>query len=368
MPRIHGRKNTYRAYKRSKYRRRGRRPRRNKSARTIQRVFRNYRARKSLGRAIKSRAISRFNYTPQANKVKTFTILCPDGLLNDPGTGSYAGQGLWCTKGNSTQGELLNVFELGMFRKVTTNPGIAIWSPELLNMFQLYKYAKIVSASVSCMPYRDNLSTTVYGPAPTTITTNTFSSPLNYCSYLQSVIDTGQFKNIDDLQNYATSIASNVASTNPDDYFASKSSRLHQVSYDNKKSLKTKIMQPTLSTNWSQQRFVWASAEAATPLQPIKHGTYRCTQPWLDTSILTKVANGTVNPVAPPAASNIQPYPNIYASTYALTRMPPVSFYGKGFPQRYQALANQGPTILQTPIFKCIVSITVAFKTPTIRI
>lgn len=362
------RQRNYLKYNRKNRHYRKKRRRKQRAARTVQRVFRQYRARKSLGRAIKSRAITRFNYTPQASKVKTFTILCPDTLLNDPGTGSYAGQGLWCVKGNSTVGELLNVFELGMFRKtIGTAPGMAIFSPELRNYLDLYKYAKIVSASVSCMPYRDNLCTTVYGPVPSTITTNTFSSPLNYCSYLQSVIDTGQWKDIVNLQDPAEPIASNLASTNPDDYFASKSSRLHQVSYDNLKSLKTKIMPPHPSSNWAQQRYSWTEASAAAPLIPIKHGTYRCTQPWLDTTVLKGVADGTLSSVAPPPATNIPEYPSIYASTYALTRMPPVSFYGKGFPQRFEAVNPTGPIILQTPIFKCIVSVTVAFKSPTIR-
>lgn len=346
-----GRTDRYPRYKKGRFsrapRRRGRYSR---AASTIQRLVRSRRARKSLAMRRKNYSIKKFNRQSSETVYKSFTILCPDYLIINPGTGVYANSGLACT--DTTNSTYQQCFELGMLLKDpgATN-GVSTFSTEMSNYLELFKQCRIVHGSASLLKWSDGDG----DGTPITLAAGASSigrqGNKNWVSYIHSVIDTGAFKAIDQLQDLAVPPSSNIASVNPNDYFANSNSRFKQLSWDSKKSIKTKVLAPTRREEWAAQYYGFFNT--ATP--PAAVSQLRCNSPWVDTSWVENCIKNNY-----PAG-----HPN-YKSCYALTRLPPVSFLGTNFPSRTVATAGL-PVTAQTPIHKCLVSICVAFRIPTVR-
>lgn len=328
-------------YKRRKYSR-------SSAASAIQRLVRMRRARARLGRSKKRYAIRKINRSRQEMVFKNFTIVAPDSFLVNPQT-PVGGLGHVCTDG---AGNITECIELGMILKDATAPnGTAIFSPELQNYLELYKQCKIVHGSVSLMKYCQGLGDGQASTGTPPTSSIGIAGSKHWVSYLHSAVDTGQFRAVDQLQDLGVPAASNIASIIPNEYLCNSNARFKQLSWDAKKSVKTKVLCARPRDEWSQQYYGVFSA--AVP--PVAQSQLRCNCPWIDTKEIENVAKNLL-----PAA-----HPN-YKSLYALTRLPPVSFFGTGFPLRVQTTAGI-PANVSVPLFKALISITVAFRVPTLR-
>lgn len=326
-------------------------PRRATAARTIQTYVRRRNARRKIYQLNKSKAIRKFNRSTGEIKFKSFTIVCPDFCLTNPGTGLQSGLGV--VQSDILNGKYTECIELGFFLKSpAATGGSEIFSDELKNYCKLYKQIKIVHGSVTLLKYS---TSTGDGSAATSTPPSTsigVQGSKNYCTYLHSVIDTGQFKNVLDMVNLAVAPLQNLASQNEDEYLTNSNARLTQVSWDTKKSIKTKIIRPTKREEWSQQyQKIYDTAGTAVLVN------LKMNQPWVDTKYVTQL---TDTPLPPPT------HPN-YQSLYALGRLPPVSFYGDGFPV---SLYTSGgiPAQRGVNLHKVLLSITCAFRVPTNRV
>lgn len=327
------------------------RAKRSSAATAIQRLVRMRQARQTLYKRRQRHSIRRFNRQSDEMVYKSFTIVCPDSMLITPGPGTLAGAGISCA--DPVTGNYVNVFELGMTLKdpAQTN-GTKVFSRELQNYCELYKQCKIVHGSVSLLKYNDG--TNDGNPSTGTPPTSSIGTvgAKNWVSYIHSVVDSGAFKSAVNLQNLAIPPLSNIATTAPDEYFANSNSRFHQLAWDVKKSVKTKIICPSPKEEWSQQRY--PIYDNSTP--PVAGIALRTNCPWLDTSTLTNVWNNGYLPGNPN-----------YASIYALGRLPTLSFYGTKFPIRVVTAAGV-PRAVAYPIHKVLISITCAFRIPSAQL
>lgn len=339
-----------------KYKKNYSRHRRRKASSTIQKFLRSRRRRQRIKSTLKNYSTKKFNRNSSEVIYKSFTILCPDDLLINPGAaaGGLSGKGIACT--DYSNSEFRQCFELGVLIKSSTAAnGVAIFSKELLNYLELYKQCRIVHGSVTMLKYSAGLSdgnpATGTPPAASIGTTG----DKNWVNYLHSVIDTGGYKQVNNLLKISIPANTNVASLLPDEYFANSNTRFQQVSWDTKKSLKTKIIAPVSKSEWSQQRVTQYTEAGPPPVLPAPELTLNTNQPWVDTKFFENCHyNGYTF-----AVEN-------YQTGYSLGRLPPLSYYGNGFPTR---VATNGaiPTPVQTPLFKVLLSITVAFRIPTQR-
>lgn len=324
-----------------------RRNRRSAGARTIQRMVRNRRARRTLMLRRKAHAIHRLNRSKSEVLYKNFTIVAPDSFITNGTT--VGGLGLVCTDG---AGNITEVPELGLLLKdATAANGVTSISPEFTNYLELYKQCKVVHGSVTLLKYSPGLG----DGQPSTGTPPTSSVGItgdkNWVSYLHTVIDTGQFRPVDQLLDLAVPAVTNIASIVPNEYFANSNSTFKQLSWDSKKSIKTKVLCARPRDEWTQQSFgVFSNA-----VPPAAVSQLFCKCPWIDTNTLEQVVKNLL-PVG---------HPN-YKSMWALTRLPTITHFGNGFPVRLKT--NGGtPADLKVPIFKMIISVTAAFRVPTIR-
>lgn len=332
------------------------RHRRRKAATTLQKFLRRRRRRQHIKKTLTNYSTKKFNRNASEIIYKSFTILCPDDLIINPGaaSGGLSGKGLACT--DTSNSEFRQCFELGILIKSSTAAnGVSIFSKELLNYLELYKQCRIVHGSVTMLKYSAGLSdgNPSTGTPPTASIGTTGEK--NWVNYLHSVIDTGGYKQVNNLLNLTIPANTNVASLLPDEYFANSNTRFQQVSWDTKKSLKTKIIAPVAKSEWSQQRVTQYTDVGPPPILPVAELTLNTNQPWVDTKFFEACHNNSFNY----ATAN-------YQTGYSLGRLPPLSYYGNGFPTR---VSTDGaiPSPLQVPLFKVLLSITVAFRIPTQR-
>lgn len=335
---------TKRSFKRPRYNR-------TSAATAIQNIVRQRRARATLARKRKAYSIKRFNRQSSEMMYKSFTIVCPDYCLVTPGTGTLADGGISCV--DPVTATYTNVFELGMsLKNPSATNGVSVFSPELQSYCDLYKQVKVVHGSVTMLKY--NQGTNDGNPSTGTVPTSSIGTTgtKQWVSYLHSVIDSGAFKQATSLQNLAIPPLSNLATSSPNEYLSNSNSRLHQLSWDNKKSIKTKIICPSPKEEWSQQRY--PIYDNSTP--PVPGIALRTNCPWLDTSTLQGVWN-----------NGFLPGNGNYASMYALGRLPTLSFFGNKFPTTVITSAGV-PRAVQYPVHKVLLSITCAFRIPTAQL
>lgn len=322
------------------------------AATAIQRMVRARQARARLAKRRKAYSIRRFNRKSAETVYKSFTIVCPDEMLIESYT-SQPNQGIACA--NPATAEYKQQFQFGMFyRNPSTTGGIAILSPSLQNYLELYKQCRIVHGSVSLMRFSDGSgdgsTAQAAGTAPLATSSIGKQGDKDYITYMWSTIDTGSFKNCNNLTDISIPPLTNLASANPDEYLENANSRMHQISWNNRKTVKTKILNPGPKTEWAQQRVTVYDTPGTTPVL-----TLRTNSPWVDTNVVEACARQNY-----PAG-----HPN-YQSIHSLTSLPSLSFYGSGFPTGYKSVAGV-PTETQIGIHKCLISICVAFRVPTLR-
>lgn len=348
MVKMPGKRKFHAVKQRFKMKRRRYKRRAGTAATKIQAMFRRRRDRGRFHRALKRKAVVKFNRQSGEMVYKSFTIVCPDAMLVTPGTGTLAGSGISCV--DPVTGHYSNVFELGMTIKDPSQPnGTKFFSKELAQYCGLFKQAKIVHGSVSMLRYNQgaNDGNPSTGTPPTSSIGTTGSK--NWICYVHSVIDSGAFKSAVELQKLSVPPLTNIASTDADVYLANSNSRFRQLSWDTKKSLKTKVICPTSKEEWAQQRY--PIFDNSTP--PVPGIALRTNCPWLDTDTLLGVWNNGY------AAGN-----GNYESIYALGRLPTLSVFGSNFPIAVVTAANL-PRAVQYPIHKVLISITCAFRIPT---
>lgn len=327
------------------------------AATKIQNFFRNRRARNAVHKAIVDRAVKISNRSSEEIMYKSYTIVCPDYINLNPST-KYPSSGIACTDAPSAQ--FVGCYELGMCLK---NPasvnGVSAFSQEMLNTLELYRECKIVSGSVSLLKYSAGMgdgqppgNPSVATPVPPLAYSSIgVTGPKDWVTYIHGVIDRGQFKAVDGLQNLSIPPSTNIASTNADDYFANSNSMFKQISWDTKKSVKQKIIKPLPTDPWSQQYYSLYNNN--TP--PTAEVQLRCNSPWIRTNVVEAVLKNQY------AAGNLN-----YHSVYALTRLPPWSVYGSAMPIRVYSVGGDSANI-EVPLFKVLLSITVAYRVPTSR-
>lgn len=326
---------------------------RSSAASAIQKAFRRRRNKAKVFRSMKNYAVQKANRSPAEMVYKSFTIICPDQQLVQPHTaGPNGSRGLNCvsTTGDNTY---KSCFEIGMFLRDANATNLLVpFSPEMVNYFDLFRQARIVHGSVSMLRYSDSMG----DGQPSTGTPPTSSigttGQKQWCNYVQSVIDNGSFRNVNDLVKLTNaSPATNIASISEDEYLANSNSRLTQMAWNNYKSFKQKIINPDKRSEWANQTF--GIFNNATP--PVAQYQLRTNAPWLDTNVLKNVASNGY------ASLN----PN-YQSVYALTRLPPLSVFGTAWPVNVETIAGV-PQPSNTPIHKVLLSLCVAFRIPTTR-
>lgn len=330
--------------------------RKRKAASKIQKFLRRRRTRNRIKATLKNYSTKKFNRNSSEIIYKSFTILCPDNLIINPGyaAGGLSGKGLACT--DTSNSEFRQCFELGILVKsAAAANGVEIFSDELLNYLALYNQCRIVHGSVTMLKYSAGLSdgNPSTGTPPTSSIGTTGEK--NWVNYLHSVIDTGGYHNVNGLLDLSVTANTNVASLSPDKYFANSNTRFQQVSWDVKKSLKTKIIAPQSKSEWAQQRVTQYTEAGPPPALPQPILTLNTNQPWVDTRFFQNCHNNQFTY----ATQN-------YQTGYSLGRLPPLSYYGNGFPTRV-ATTGVIPTPVQVPLFKVLLSITVAFRIPTPR-
>jgi len=324
---------------------------RGRAAGVIQRAFRRRRNRRRVYNVLKRRAVLRFNRSSKEMVFKSFTIEIPDSMLITQPPGDLVGRGIV----SAEQRVLKECIEIGAILKDPAAPNLTeAFSQEFTNYLELYKQVRVVHGSISLMKFSPGLGdgTSATGTPPTSSVG--YQGDPKWVAYAHSVIDTGAFKDVSSLQNLNIQPSANVASTVINEYFSNSNARLTQLSWDNKKSVKTKIICPTKKEEWSQQYYGIFSA--AVP--PVAGVQLRTNCPWLDTGVVEAVAKNTL-----PAG-----HPN-YLSVYALMRLPPYTIFGNTFPQRVRYDGGAAPPVvpLVTPLFKGVISITCAFRVPTLR-
>ncbi len=205
--------------------------------------------------------------------------------------------------------------------------------------------------SVTMMRYCNSVNDG--NPATTTPPSGSigFTGTKEWISYVHSVIDNGSFKDANNLQSLSVTPLLNLASTNEDEYLSNSNSRLTQMSHDNKKSFKTKILTAPARSEWAQQRY--GIFNNASP--PVQQVALKCNSPWLDTNVLIGVADNTY------LAGNEN-----YNNVRALSLLPPLSVYGTNFPVTYNT-SGALPDSTSAPLHKVLLSICVAFRVPTTR-
>lgn len=319
------------------------------AASAIQKAFRRRRNKRRVFNRMKSYAVKKFNRSPSEIVYKSFTIVAPNEVLLNSGTGVYLDSGIVCT--NPLNSTFAQCIEIGMLLKSPSAPnGVVAFSTELQNQLELFRQVRLVHGSCTLLRYQDSLSD---GNAATPLVLQSIGTngTRPWITYLNSVVDTGAFKNVNNLVNLAVPPSTNLASFNQNEYLANSNSRFTQVSWDSKKSIKTKVIRPQLQSEWAQQTFGIFDNSAP----PVAQFQLKTTQPWIDTNIVENCMKNNY------LASN----PN-YQSIYALGRLPPISYFGQNFPNRVENVAGL-PTSLQTPLFKVLLSITCAFRIPTTR-
>lgn len=352
MPKSYTRKYKGRGGPYRKYRKQYTKGSKSRAATSIQALVRSRQARATLARQSKRASIKRFNRKSSEVIYKSFTVVCPDEVLINPYTAN-PNQGLLCS--DPATAEYKANFQFGMFYKNPSALGLCtMLSPEMQNMLELYKQCRVVHGSISMMRYSDGvgdgLTPAGAGAGPLVNSSIGITGDKDWIGYLHSTIDTGAYKNVQDLQNLSIPPNTLIASFNPNEYLSNSNSRLHQVSWDNRKSIKTKVLLPTSKSEWAQQRVTLYDLPGTTPIVQL-----RTNGPWVDTNIVEGVAKGTY----PVGHTN-------YQSVYSLTTLPAVTFYGTGFPSRVRSVAGTSTPVL-TPIHKVLLSCTVAFRVPTLR-
>lgn len=320
------------------------------SATKIQRRWRQRRkARSQIHRSMTRYAARKMNYRQGKILYKTFTILLPDYMITTPSV-DYPNQGIVCA---SNAGLLTEVFECGPFLK---DPGAVNGVSPICNRFTryltLYKQFRTVRAKISLLKYAGKQNDQAY---PVQTAAGSYFGTHQYVNQVYSIVDTGSSQRpiiaptgTPSLTDLTTPPATNLYSDKPDDYFAISNASFKQIAWDKHKSMKYHILKPSRLTEWSQQRLVLLNPTGI----PITNN--RLSTPWIDSRLGTQVATDTV---AAPANAN-------YANMYALTRMPPLSLYGSGFPVRVETIgASLRP--VEFPLFKVIMSVTVAFRVPS---
>lgn len=329
---------------------RNNRTRYDSSATKIQRRWRHRRkARSQIHRSMTRYAARKMNYRQGKILYKTFTILLPDYMISNPSV-DYPNQGIVCA---SNQGLLGEVFECGPFLK---NPGAPNLVSPICNRFEkymtLYKQFRTVRAKISLLKYSGKQNDQAY---PVQTAAGSYFGTHQYVNQVYSIIDTGSSQRpiiappgTPSLTDLTVAPATNLYSDDPDDYFAIPNASFKQVAWDKHKAMKYHILKPSKLTEWSQQRLALLNSTG------ILISNNRLSTPWIDTTLGIQVASNTV---AAPAVSN-------YGNMYALTRMPPLSLYGSGFPIRVETIGGSLRPV-PFPLFKVIMSVTVAFRVPS---
>ena len=323
------------------------------AASAIQKAFRRRRAKRRVFKAKKNFAVKKFNFQKAETLVKSFTIVCPDSIMLQPPLG-YTGHGI-CTTNPGTA-VYSNVFRLGILLRDSSLPNdVKIFSNELKNYLELYQQIQIMHGSVTMLRWNDGSindgnTPSGAGTGPHVNSSIGRTGSKRWIGYVHSAIDSGQRHANNIIQNLSSTPAECLFSTKPDEYLANANSKFQQVSWDNKKSLKFKIIKPPKSSGWSQQLYTMTDTTGTAS------GTWRAEQPYIDTADIEKATNGTFT-----TAQNAN-----YKVCYALGLLPPLSVYGTKFPIVTTSVG--GVTSLYTaPIHKALVSITCRFRNPTTR-
>lgn len=332
-----------------------RRNRKKKAASVIQKAFRRRRDRQRVKSALKAKAVLSFNRSDKEMMYKSFTIVCPDYMLLNPAS-TYPNGGIACA--DTTSLAYTGNYELGALLKNPSAPnGVSIFSQELLNMCELYRQVRIVHGSVTLLKFSDG---TGDGNSPAGVATPPgalsassigITGTKDWVSYMHSIVDGGSYRNVNDQLNISIPPATNISSVNTDEYLANSNSRMAQLSWDTKKSIKLKVIGQPKNSEWAQQYFGFYNN--GTP--PVAQFQLRTNQAWLDTNILENVAKNQY------AVAN----PN-YQSAYAIMRLPQISHYGSPFPTRLRSVGGVASSV-QFPVHKVLISICCAFRVPTTR-
>lgn len=323
------------------------------AASTIQRAFRRRRFKNKMYRAKKRYAVRKFNFQKAETVVKSFTIVCPDSIMLQPPL-NYTGSGILTT--NPGNGTYSNVFRLGiLLRDTSATNDVKIFSNELKNYLELYRQVQIMHGSVTMLRWNngsvnDGNTPSGAGAGPDINNSIGRTGSKRWIGYVHSAIDNGQKKNNNIIQNLSSTPAECLYSTIPDEYLANSNSKFQQVSWDNKKSLKYKIIAPQSKSPWSQQLYTMIDTTGTSS------GSWRANQPFLDTIDVENAANNTF---VPAQSAN-------YATVYALGLLPPLSVYGTRFPTVETSVGGV-KSLYTAPIHKCLISITCRFRNPTTR-
>lgn len=329
------------------------RRRRPRAASMIQRVWRRKRLKNRMFRSKKRYAVRKFNFQKSETVVKSFTIICPDSIMLQPPLG-YTGSGILTT--NPGNGTYANCFRLGLLlRDISIPTGLKFFSSEFKNYLELFRQVQIIHGSVSMLRWNngsvnDGNPPAAAGAGPDVNNSIGRVGSKRWIGYVHSAIDSGQKKNNNIIQNLSATPAECLYSTIPDEYLANSNSKFQQVSWDNKKSLKFKIIGADKKSSWANQLYTMYDTTGT------GSGTWISNQPYIDTIDVENAGNGTFLPAQ---SAN-------YGTVYALGLLPPLSVYGTRFPVVETSVGGV-KSLYTAPIHKCLVSITCRFRNPTTR-
>lgn len=361
--------------RRAPYRRRRRR-----AAGVIKRAFKRYRAKKRIGRVLKSRAIYRFN--PSGTKVhyQTFTRTAPDDILINPtrpdfiaaitadqlttgifGVGSEPSSGLtgqYTTVQENLQAGLL-------LRNTVTTPAQPYnakpFNEEFVTACRRFRQVKIISASFVLQPYRNQMNdqnSPLFVPA---VPLTAFQYPGAKCDWVTQMLtmlnygqwdspDPDVLKSAKDIQKTVQSLNNLSGFSNMDQFLVADKGVMKQISSNQHKSYRFTSQPPKNQTAWSSQRY---SLFDANPVTATNYSTQRVNT-WLNTQDIIQLADNQLS-VLQIAAGQVD-------SLFAIGTLPVLNIQASGLPLRRGFPNGAVRGALPYPLFRCIVSIKCAFR------